>query len=586
MQLGPVAYVCSAVIAAAVTSNSIPQPAPPARPNGLDGIAIVQATNPEPLRYYDSRRKARALLEQNNFGAAEPLADEIAKAYPIDGQNWLMVARVKRKLGKFAEAAAAYRKALGLLGPGVPGNAEYWQAAMLAADGKNADALDILTTMVNEDHYLHRPSLFDEEEFKSLRDEHRFGDIAGRQDASQWNRNDGWTHDVDYLVAEIVRVNPDFHDRPLPAAFEQRYKELRSRIPDLTDEQIYVGMSRMIAALNQGHTNLWPFVPAAKMAFKVLPLQFYTFPEGIFVVAAGAGNEDLVGAKLVKIESTPALEALRKIRDIHASDSGMEILWLGPTFLTLAQELKGLGIAQNLDRIEVTLLRPSGAELTRTLVTIPFEKPAMKLHGAPGREPTLSFRNVDKAHLLEAMPEADALYVQVNQVADDPDESLQAFGLRLRQVLKDDKIRNLVVDLRNNNGGNTFFYVEFARTLIGFSAQENRTLYVIVGRGVYSAAANLVADLERLANPVLVGEPTSMTGNAYGDESEVVLPYSGIWAGVTGTKWQLGYPYDLRRAVIPHIPVAMTASAYFAGRDPVLDAIKALCTRAGEKKPQ
>jgi hypothetical protein len=105
------------------------------------------------------------------------------------------------------------------------------------------------------------------------------------------------------------------------------------------------------------------------------------------------------------------------------------------------------------------------------------------------------------------------------------------------------------------------------------------SLYVIIGRGVYSRAANLTTNLERLASPVFIGEPTSMTGNNYGDESQLTLPYSGIWAGVASLKWQLGYPYDLRRSVVPQVPVVMTASDYFAGRDPALETAKALSVR-------
>jgi len=152
-----------------------------------------------------------------------------------------------------------------------------------------------------------------------------------------------------------------------------------------------------------------------------------------------------------------------------------------------------------------------------------------------------------------------------------------AFGVRLRAALAGDEVRNVILDLRNNDGRNSYLYVELLRTLIGFSAREGRTLYVLIGRAVYSAAANLVADLERLASPIFVGEPTAMTGNAYGDSSEFTLPYSGIYGRVSCVRWQLRYPMDQRRAIVTQVPVAMTSADYFAGRDPVLDAALSLC---------
>jgi tetratricopeptide (TPR) repeat protein len=549
------------------------------RPSGLDGIALIQSRSPDPLQYLDLKTQAQSLSTEGRFSEAEPLVQRLVRDYPVDGQNWLLAGRVARKLGKFDEAAIAYGKAISLLGPGVPGMAEYWQAVSQAAAGQIPAALDTLAHLVGEDHYGHRPSLYSDDAFKGLLSAPRFSEIAGKQASQAWTRDEGWTRDLDYLVAEVTRVNPDYHDRPLPEVFERQYKQLREAIPGLGDEQVYVGMSRMLASLNQGHTNLWPFLPAARMVFKVIPLQFYVFPEGIFVVGADPGNEDLVGDRLVAIEDTPALEALGKIRDIHAADSGMEVLWLGPALLGLAQELKGLGIVPSTDRIKVTLRKPSGATIRRVLTTTTSQKNS-KLHAAPGHAAAPAFSNVEKAHWFAARPEAQALYVQVNQIADDRDETLEAFGLRLRSAIKDDRIRNVILDLRHNNGGNTFYYVELLRTLVAFSQQDGRTVYVIIGRGVYSAAANLVMDLERLAAPVFVGEPTSMTGNNYGDESEVQLPYSGIWAGVTSVKWQLGYPYDQRRSIVPNIPVVLTAADFFAGRDPAWESIAALCRRS------
>lgn len=574
-------FIGAACLLASAAASAQSAPAA-ARPDGLDGLALLQARAPDPLDYVDLRARARQLVEQERYAEAESLTERLVAAYPFDGGNWLVDARVKRKLGEYDEAASAYRRANALLGPGVPGSAEYWEAASLAAAGEKSRALDLLAHLVDEDRYGHRPSLREDDAFRNLRSEARFRAVAGAADASDWTRDEGWTRDLDYLVAEVVRVNPDYHDRALPRAFREQYRELRAQIPRLGDEQIYVGMSRMLASLNQGHVNLWSFMPATRVAFTVLPLQFYAFPEGIYVVAADAANADLIGAKLEKIEGTAALDALERIRAIHPRDSGMEVLWYGPALLASAQELKGLGIVPRTDRIELTLRLPSGAVVTRALGSA-ASRTSTKLHAAPGHAPPPAFANVDRAHWLAPLPDAHGLYVQVNQIADDPGESLETFGKRLRAVLADAAIRNVVLDLRHDNGGNTYLYVELLRTLIAFSAGEGRTLYVVIGRGVYSAAANLATDLERLAAPVFVGEPTAMTGNNYGDESEFVLPYSGIHGGVTGLRWQLGYPTDLRRAIVPQVPVALTAADYFAGRDPVLDTIVALCRRARER---
>src|SRR5437763_13117382 len=84
---------------------------------------------------------------------------------------------------------------------------------------------------------------------------------------------------------------------------------------------------------------------------------------------------------------------------------------------------------------------------------------------------------------------------------------------------------------------------------------------------------NLSTDLERLVRPVFVGEPTSGTGNQWGDENRFILPYSGLAGAFSGVRWQLSNPWDERRSIVPQVPVQLTAGDYFAGRDSALDAV-------------
>ena len=152
------------------------------------------------------------------------------------------------------------------------------------------------------------------------------------------------------------------------------------------------------------------------------------------------------------------------------------------------------------------------------------------------------------------------------------------FGLTMRRAIQEQKPDNIILDIRHNNGGNTFTYVELLRTLIAFSAVEGHTVYALIGRNVYSAAANFSTDLERLVRPIFVGEPTSQIGNQWGDESQFVLPYSGQIGSFSGLRWQLSHPWDQRHSLAPQVPVELTAKAYFRGEDPALNAVLRLIT--------
>src|SRR6185503_12955434 len=126
------------------------------------------------------------------------------------------------------------------------------------------------------------------------------------------------------------------------------------------------------------------------------------------------------------------------------------------------------------------------------------------------------------------MPERSAMYVQVNNIYDAPGETLAQYGRRLWAELGVAKPANLILDLRHNNGGNTLLYVELLRTLTAYARTPGNRVYILIGRRTYSAAANLITELERLADPIFVGEASSECCRMHGDPTQVELPYSQV----------------------------------------------------------
>jgi tetratricopeptide (TPR) repeat protein len=548
--------------------------------------------------YYLTSQRAARLLDEKKWAEAEALLLELTRAYPFGSawasgySTWGRLALALRQQGKHAAALEAYRRVLELQGPGIgyagPSNARYWIAASHAALGNREAALDALQAMVDEDHYLARPDLLGDESFATLRDDPRFRSIAGKADVVGLDRTQGWRRDVDYLVAELRRSNPV--GASIPAELLRRAEELKAAVPTLDDHQLALGIARVMSALDHGHTGLWLGDPegGAKLDFRPLPIRLYAFPEGIFITEAGEGAEGLAGAQVLAFGQTPAAEALRLVGTSMSTESPMEVLWRGPQLLVRPGVLKGLGLTGAADRADLTLRMPDGTTVTRTLAVRDETPPtdwSRRLNAPPGVTAPLFLSQIRQNHWLQALPERHALFVQVNNILPDEDETLPQLGLRLRQAIADAKPNSVILDLRHDNGGNSFSYVELLRTLVAFSAGEGRRVYVLIGRNVYSAAANLTADLERLAQPVFVGEPTSGTGNQWGDESRFILPYSGLTGSFAGVRWQLSHPWDLRRSIVPQVPVQLRADDYFAGRDPALDAVFRLIRESEPQQP-
>lgn len=537
---------------------------------------LTQPINP--LDYYQRTLLARELFGREDFATAEPLYERLTREYPLDWKNWSHLATVKRRLGKCAEAIPAYQRAIDLTGPH-PGQSRYWIAACHSLLGNRQAALDTLEKLVFEDAELFRPTIADAPEFAAIKDDPRLKIITGRKAMDRIGRDESWRVDLDHLVTEIQRVSPSHRHRPLPAATASIYQSLRADIPRLTDEQIFARLAQLVGTLDQNHSFFGAFGPypeseRPRVPNDFLPVRFYAFPEGLFVVAANAAHRDLIGARLLAIDSTPVEEAFRKVATAVSAAGDAEAYWTAPQRLSETHLLAGLGVAKNSSRIRLQLQGRNGHVIERTLASTRTDLRG-KLPPPDGAATPLFLARVRESHWLEVRPQQAIAYVQVNQIAPDPEESLPEFGLRFRQVLADNPaIRNVVLDLRHNNGGNSFTYPELLRTLIAFSTKPGNRLYVLIGRNVYSAAANFTTDLERLANPIFIGEPTGNTGNQVGDEAQVMLPFSGLKATIGGVLWQLSHPWDKRTSIVPDVPVQLTAADYFAGRDPVLETVE------------
>ena len=521
------------------------------------------------VAYFETKTRARELFRAQRYAEAEPLLQRLAREYPRDPENWYLLGVAQRTLNKHAEALVAFERA----GPLMGWDLQYWNGYRVAAEklalGDRRGAMEMLRRMIEERHGFWRQALYGDSRFAALRDDPEFLRLIGRFDAAGWTRDAGWVRDIELLHDEAKRVNPDYRGVPFPAELTRRYEQLKRDVPRLSDEEIFVGMARMLAVLHQGHVALW-----GPRGNRYLPVRFYAFPEGLYIVEADSAHRGLEGARVVSFGSMPADTALRRLSEAQSVDGDMEYLWQ-VSGLAETVWLKGLGATQRTDSVRLTVQAPGQPPRTVVLPTRDSARAGRqdRLVAPPGVPAPLFLRGLSQTFWHAPVPEHDALYVQVNNLVNAQDETLAAYGRRLWGVVDTTHARNLIVDIRHNNGGTTQLYGELLRTLVAYSRVPGRQVWVLIGRRTYSAAGNFVTDLERLTSPVFVGEASSECCNLYGDPVSVTLPYSGVQGELTAVKWQLSTPGDRRREISPEVPVQLTARAYFAGQDPALDAI-------------
>jgi hypothetical protein len=160
--------------------------------------------------------------------------------------------------------------------------------------------------------------------------------------------------------------------------------------------------------------------------------------------------------------------------------------------------------------------------------------------------------------------------VQLNLVADRNPTMLD----ELRAQLAAGGVERIVLDLRHNPGGDNTLYAGLLALLDDADA-AGLPLYVVMGRATFSAAGNLLTDLEQETDAILVGEDSGNSPNQYGNSIPTELSHSGLVFRVAPQYIIASDVDDSRVTIRPDLPAPLSSADYFGDRDPAMAAILA-----------
>jgi hypothetical protein len=194
----------------------------------------------------------------------------------------------------------------------------------------------------------------------------------------------------------------------------------------------------------------------------------------------------------------------------------------------------------------------------------------------PDDDGPLYLRHRDQAFWSEAVQDPSGFYIGYNEVArtSDSGQSIGDVAAALTAAADARPKRPIVVDLRNNGGGDNTTYGALRQAIEAVARANPGSVSLITGRVTFSAAGNFVTDLlvgKEKAGIRLVGEPPGGGLDMYGDVRFVTLPVGGIVVLIS-SRYHDRAPGDPRLELTPTVPVEVTWADYAAGRDPVLAA--------------
>lgn len=374
--------------------------------------------------------------------------------------------------------------------------------------------------------------------------------------------------DLATLLENLERSHPEPFHGVGREEFVAALNAYEASLPGLTPDQAVVEFMRVWAMLSRegrdGHQFALPSEDGP-----VLPVRVYEFAEGLFVTAALPPHDALAGARITAIGGTPIDQVLAAVEPLVPRDGPATVPSFRPILLLRTEVLRGLGIiGEGLVSIDLEL--PDGSATTAVLDPVPLAAYTewagpFGMHQLPQDERVRYL--ADAEPFSATMLEGGTLYLRYR--------SIRPIGTdEVRDLLEGGVVERVIVDVRQNPGGDNSTYLILRDLLVEFADANPGATTVLTDRVTFSAASNFATEMERRTDARIVGEAMGGGLNFWDDVRWLELPNLPVpmRAAISVRHWIFADPDDPRLTIDPDVPVAVTAADYFAGRDPALEA--------------
>jgi hypothetical protein len=350
--------------------------------------------------------------------------------------------------------------------------------------------------------------------------------------------------------------------------FEQEVRDLRNAIPSLTDAEIVVGMMRITALVGDAHTTVdtsaWP-------GFSQLPLRFDWFSDGLYVVAASEEHRNALGTRLLRLGNSPVQAAVDALAEVIPHENQAWLMAQLPAFLSVPEILQSRLVVPNASLVTLELQTRSGNVFPIEAASQP--RGTVQLIEAGTEELPLYRQRPEDNYWFTFVEEPRVLYLLYRRASDMASEPVTRFSQRFFDFLDSNPVQAIVIDLRDNGGGNSSLLEPF---LVGLEQRPQWSggdgLYTIIGRSTFSSALINAIELQSRTRAILVGEPTGGKPNHFGEVRSFNLPNSRLRVTYSTRFFRL-LPDRDPPSLEPDIGVELSSEDYLSGRDPVLQMI-------------
>lgn len=388
-------------------------------------------------------------------------------------------------------------------------------------------------------------------------------------------RNAKWIEDIEQLSQELPIRHANLFFSLEKEEFYKQIEILKSNIEILDNYEIQVEVGKIVASVKDAHTYVHMHVRY------VCPFNMYWFNDGLYITSVYTEYKAILGRKIIAINDLPIEEVSNNLSSIISFENMNYFKALLPKYLPAVELLYGLGIVNDINNLKLTYEESENQlkyiNISPLLINEIDNLEMVELEGKcnDGTLP-LYRQHINENYCFKYLDKNKIIYFKYNKCRERENKKIEDFINELIDFIENNEIEKLVIDLRDNSGGNSSLLDPFIEYLANNQKLNMEgKLLVIIGRETFSSALLNALSLKEKTKAIFLGEPTGGKPNCYGEVEKFTLRNYGLTIFYS-TQYYDVIGDDSVMTLVPDVKIEVTIEDYINRVDPVFEYINNL----------
>ena len=380
---------------------------------------------------------------------------------------------------------------------------------------------------------------------------------------------DKWIEDIEELVLELPKRHKNLFFHKEEKEFYKEIEELKNNINYYDNYEIAVNLGKIVASFKDAHTSL--SLPVRL----VYPMELYWFKDGIYVIHAVEEYIEILNCKITHINNIDVEEIISILSEIVSYENQWLLKSQLPKFLTAVEILYGLEIVNDFGSLKIAFEDKNGREKILEINPLPIKEAREKLRSSSSDKINFPLwkKRPDEYYWFEYLENIKTVYFKYNACRNMNEINVCDFCNKLIKFIEEKNVEKLIIDFRNNFGGDSRLLEPFIEYVKSSKTINNKgNLFVIVGRETFSSALLNVFSLKENTKAIFIGEGSGGKPNCYGEVERFNLKNSGLTVCYSTKYYKIIEDDDLP-SFIPDISMELDIKDYMENIDPWLEFI-------------